>query len=323
MKNTLTWLNAALASKDIGAAMMHYCVAKGFISATDGNITASYPWRFGDHEFLVPGVEFEKLLKRMPDNPTIVYGDKIIKLKSGRLSGTIQTLPLNDWGHPGIDDAKWKKIPDGLMDLLKSLRSFVSDDDTREATKCIALENGYAYATNNIAIAGGKCPELGSVMALMPAWAVDFLLGREELLTEWSWNKNYVAFRWSNGAWMRSRLIIGQFPEKAAALVRSAFDENPTQPITDEFRDAFKKVADLAEDTILIYKDRIESKFGKAEISNETTCEVPDGAECSIWGARFLSPALIAAESWSPHVWPAPTPWKGKLLAGYVVGRKV
>lgn len=321
MKNTLSWLNAALASKDIAAAMTHYRVAGGFISATDGNITASYPWRFGTDEFLVPGVEFEKLLKRMPDNPTIVHGDKSIKLKSGRLSGTIQTLPLNDWNYLGVDDAEWKKIPDGLIGLLKVLRPFTSDDPTRTATQCIALEEGYVYATNNVAIAGGKCPELGSIMALMPAWAVDFLLGREELLAEWSWNKNYVAFRWSNGAWMRSQLVVGQFPEKAAAMVRSAFDETPTQTVTDDFRDAFKKVADLAEDTILIYKDRIESKFGKAEISNEVVCEVPGKSDCSMWGAKFLLPALMAADSWSPSMWPAPAPWKGKLVSGWVVGR--
>ena len=322
MKNTLAWLNAALAAKDPGAAMTHYRVAGGFISATDGNLTASHPWRFGTDEFLVPGAEFEKILKRMSGEPAISIGKDAIKIKSGRLSGTIQTLPLNEWGHPGVDDADWKKIPAGLIDLLKALRPFTSDDASRAATQCIALENGHAYATNNVAIAGGKCSGLGKIMALLPVWAIDFLLGREELLTEWSWNSNYVAFRWSNGAWMRSQLVIGQFPEKAAALVRSAFDEKTTQAVTDEFREAFNEVASLAEDTILIYKDRVESKFGKAEISGGATCEVPEGG-CSTWGARFLAPALMAADSWSPSMWPAPAPWRGKLLAGYVVGRKV
>lgn len=322
MKTTLAWLNAALAAKDIGAAMTHYRIDGGSISATDGNITASYPWRFDTDDFLVPGVEFEKILKRMAGEPSISVGKNTIKIRCGRLSGTIQTLPLTDWGAPGVDDADWKKIPDGLIDLLKALRPFTSDDPSRAATQCIALENGYAYATNNVAIAGGKCPELGTIMALLPIWAVDFLLGREELLTEWSWNNKYVAFRWSNGAWMRSQLVIGQFPEKAADLVRQAFDKNPTQPVTDEFREAFKEVASLAEDTILIYADRVESKFGKAEISGGAMCEAPEGG-CSMWGARFLMPALMAADSWSPSIWPFPAPWKGKLISGWVVGRKI
>src|SRR5665213_1872018 len=223
MKTTITWLNAALAAKDIGASMTYYRVADGMISATDGRITASYPWRFGNECFLVPGVEFEKVLKRMPDNPTISSGENNIKLKSGRLSGTIQTLPLTEWAHPGVDDANWKKIPADLLPLLKELRAFVSDDPTRAAAQCIALENGYAYATNNVALAGAKCDELGAIMALLPVWAIDFLLGREEGLTHWTWNNNYVAFKWFNKAWMRSQLVVGQFPEKAAALVRDAF----------------------------------------------------------------------------------------------------
>src|ERR1035437_5851014 len=119
MKTTLAWLNAALAAKDIGAAMTHYRIDGGSISATDGNITASYPWRFDTDDFLVPGVEFEKILKRMAGEPSISVGKDNIKIKCGRLSGTIQTLPLTDWGAPGVDDADWKKLPEGLIDLLK------------------------------------------------------------------------------------------------------------------------------------------------------------------------------------------------------------
>jgi hypothetical protein len=120
---------------------------------------------------------------------------------------------------------------------------------------------------------------------------------------------------------MRSQLIVGEFPEKAAALARSAWDENPTQEITQEFREAFEQVASLAEDTIEIYADRIQSKFGKAEIRGDATCEVPEGGK-SIWGASFLAPALAAATHWSPNLWPKPAPFKGEVVAGYIVGRK-
>jgi hypothetical protein len=191
----------------------------------------------------------------------------------------------------------------------------------------VALEHGWAYATNNIAIGGAKCSGLKDIQAMLPSWAIDFVLSRQEGLSEWAWSDHYVAFRWKNGAWMRSSLTVGTFPEKAAALVHDAFDIKPTQHISEEFRKAFRQIAELAtekngSDTVTIYKDRLESKFGKAIVVDGVDCEVPEGGDKSIWGARFLLPAMEVADAWSPALWPAPSPFRGPLIAGYVVGRR-
>jgi hypothetical protein len=323
MKSVLAWLNDALAAKDIGAAMTYYRVANDTISATDGRITASHPWTFGKAEFLVPGVEFEKILQRMKATPNIeVAKDGELKIRAGRLSGTIQTLPLTNWSYAGVDDVKWEKIPTSLLPLLKALRPFLSDNNTQAWSQCIALDDGWAYATNNMAIAGAQCPELGKIKALLPQWTLDFILDRKDGLTDWVWSDNFVAFHWASGAWMRSQLIIGQFPEKAASMVRESVAEKPTQKIDDEMRVAFGNIAELAEDTLMVYADRIESKFGKAVVEEGLKCEIPEGEECSIWGAKSLLPALNAADAWSPSVWPKPAPFKGPLVSGYVVGRR-
>ena len=321
MHKTIRWLNEALSAKDLVTGMTYYRVKDKEIKATDGRLTASHPWPFGG-EFLAPGAEFEKILRRMDGEPKIEIAENAIKLRCGRNSGTIQTLPLSEWDYPGVEAAKWLPMPADLPQVLKALRPFISDNASQAWALCVALESGWAYATNNIALAGARCQDLGAIKALLPVWAIDFVLGRAEGLTHWSWSPNYVAFKWGNGAWMRSQLTIGQFPEKAAALVREAINEKPTQIVTDEFRTAFRQCAELTEDTVALYADHIESKFGKAEFAAGATCEVPEGSEFSLWGAKFLLPALDAATSWSPSVWPKPAPFKGPVVSGYVVGRK-
>lgn len=324
MKTSLKWLNEALSSKDLVTGMTHYRVQAGTIRATDGRITASHPWPSTKEEFLVPGQEFEKVLGRMPDNqsPTIAVGEDNIKVKSGRFSGTIRTMPLTEWNYPGVDDAKWAKVPTGLLDLLEALRPFISDNAVQQWALCVALENGWAYATNNVAIAGAPCAGLKGISALLPVWAVDFVLGRRHDLLEWAWTENYVAFRWKNKAWMRSQLIVGKFHERAAQLVQAAFKEKPSQKISPEFRAAFERVAELAEDTVTVYADRVVSNFGKAIIEDGIKCQVPKEIGHSLWGAKFLLPALTAADAWSPGVWPEPAPFKGPIVSGYVVGRR-
>jgi len=321
MKQIIKWLNEALSGKDLVMGMTYYRVQNNEIRATDGRITACHPWPY-DHEFLVAGNEFEKILARMPDEPTIEPIEGGIRLRSGRYHGTIHTLPVTEWQHPGVDEAKWKKIPTDLPYMLKVLRPFISDNAIQPWAMCVALQGGWVYATNNVAIAGAPSKGLDAIKALLPSWAIDFVLPRMEGLSKWAWEAHYVAFKWDNGAWMRSQLAIGEFPEKAAALVKDAWKQNPSQEITEHFREAFEQVVGLAEDTIEIHADFIKSKFGKAEIQGEAACEIPEGATHSIWGASFLAPALASATHWSPALWPKPVPFKGKTVAGYVVGRK-
>ena len=121
---------------------------------------------------------------------------------------------------------------------------------------------------------------------------------------------------------MRSQLVIGRFPEKAASMIRDSYNESPSQEITDKFREAFKDVAGLAEDTIHIYVNRIESRYKKSVIEADVGCEVPDGIDCSIWGAKFLIPVISQATHWNPKAWPAPAAFKGPNVSGFVVGRK-
>lgn len=321
MKTALKWIGDAISKRDLIAGKSYYKVADNEIRATDGQLIAGHPWP-SDVAFVVPGEEFEEIFARMKGDPKIKISADGISIRSGLFHGSIKTLSLDQWSYPDVSDAEWKPLPSQLLPVLKALRPFVSDNAMQKWATCVALENDWAYATNNVAIAGSPCPGIGAVMALLPMWAIDFVLTRTEGLINWAWNSNYVAFQWENGAWMRAQLIIGQFPESAAEMIRNVVDEKTTQEVTPEFRQACASVAELADDTVIIYADRIVARFKQAEVAADIKCELPPEKECTIWGASFLLPVMIAADSWSPNRWPLRTPFKGKIVSGYIVGRK-
>lgn len=340
--SVIKWVSEARPDKDLGPAMSFYLVRDGQIRATNGKLTASYPWP-DDAEFLVSGAEFEKVLARMEGDEPVIKVDSeanTLTIRSGRFHAKIGTLPAQDWVYPGVDDATWRAIPTNFVEVLRSLRAFISDNPAQEWMGCVALEGGNMYATNGIAVAGCAC-DVGEVQALLPSHAVDFLLRRVEGLESWAWSEKYVAFKWSTGAWVRSQLVIGKFPERAAQLVRDAYGVEPTQVITEEFRKAFADVAGLSEDEIRIYADRMVSKFKRSEVVAPCECEVPvskeikedvgtEGkfrtktveVECSVWGAAVLAPIISQATHWSPSLWPKPAPFRGEHIAGFIVGRK-
>jgi hypothetical protein len=103
-------------------------------------------------------------------------------------------------------------------------------------------------------------------------------------------------------------------------MIRSAHDELPSQAITEDFREAITKILELADDTVAIYADRIESRCGKANVVAEAESETPEKG-VSLWGAKQITPALAIANSWSPSKWPR-APFRGDVVSGFVSGKR-
>lgn len=321
MRDEVDWITDALSAKNIAREMTHYRVESGEIRATDGRLTAGHPF---DHPgpFLVPGSEFEKLVRRMPDDCTLTVKEDSIVLRSGRSSGNIKTLPVEQWSYPGIDEDGWQDAPEGLIDVLKKIRPFVSDNATQAWALGVALQYGYAYATNNIAIAGARIDSVGDINCILPVWAVDFIVDRSEGLESWQWTANYVAFRWANGAWMRAQLIDSTFPANASEAVRKMENYLPPQAISDEFRKAFTKAIELCSDAVHVSNTHIGGTFGAANFQDGVEVETLEENVHTIWGARYLKPVIAESTHWEPMSWPGRTAFRGKHLFGFIMGRR-
>lgn len=321
MQNEIAWITDAISTKNIAREMTHYRVQDKEIRATDGRLTAGHPFPYTDGSFLVPGSEFEKLIKRLPSAPTITVLDGSITLVSGRSRGSIKTLPIEEWGYPGVDEDGWEDAPEGLIETLRDLLPFVSDNATQLWSCGICLQHGYAYATNNVALAGVRCEELGDINCIIPLWAAEFIVDRGDGLVEWAWTDNYVAFRWKNGAWMRAQLIDATFPEQAVSMVLSARQNTPNIEITPQFRESFARTLGLSDGLLRLSASSIGSQFGEATFTEEAGEELFELSE-TLWSSKHLDPVIKVATHWDPGSWPKPSVFKGERLFGYVIGRR-
>jgi len=320
MRRELDWINDALADKDLVVEMTYYRVAGEEIQATDGRITAGHPWPYGG-EFLIPGKEFEKILSRMPDEPTLQQDGSKVTIKCGRFRGTLETLDEGEWNYPGVEGDAWEPLTEAFLDTLEALRPFVSDNATRPWATCYALKDGWTYATNNVALAGMDTPSTSGLNLLLPTFAMDFVLARRSGLTHWMATPNFIAFLWENGAWMRSQLVQGDFPDKAAELVRAAAEESPPTYIDEDFRKAVKGMAELSPDVIDVFEDRIVGEYKRATVEDGVGAPVPEGKDRTRWGTKYLLPVIDKATHWDPTRYPSACPFASEQLVGYVMGR--
>lgn len=318
MRASVHKVRDALATKDIVTSLTGYLVKDGTITASDGRSIACSDFPF-DGEFLVPGLEFEKILERMPNDPAIVVEDHYITIKSGRFRGRIQTLPM-DAVQYSAPDGKWETPPERLVAALRIIRPFISEDGTHIWSVSVCLCKDYILTTSNVVLAQCGVKGLKGDGQLVPAAVVDFVLQRKEKLSGWQLTDNYVAFQWEDGSWVKSQLIAAKYPESAFKLLENL--NKPKWEIKAPWKQAFYMVAGLAEDEIRLYADRITGGRGHAEVEHDAETPVPESNEYSSWSVRHLEPVLDVATHWQPELWPNPATYTGPGIRGLIIGRR-
>lgn len=320
MRETISWIKEAISSKDIVKGMNYYNVGEGEIRATNGNITAGHPWEHTDHAFLVPGDDFEKVLDRMKGELKVEYDGVTLKIKAGRLKSEIQTLQRDLWQYPGVDDVEWLICPDNLLSVFERLIPFVSENGSQNWSVGIALQGGWAFATNNVSLAGVQYQGAEDIDLLIPIWAVKFMVAAKKPPIHWAWTKDYLAFEWENGAWLRSNLLDGVFPPQAVKLIKEASVADTTTEVTDEFKDAFNRVCVKDDQEVIIGPKEMISTFGNTVMSEEF--EMVDVDHESRWSVKHLRLVMSVATWWSPGDHPRPCAFQGEGICGLILGKK-
>jgi len=315
MLSSINRIKTVLATKDFGTHLNHYLFEPGLVLAHDGRMVAAVP---ADVNFsaLVPGPELEAVLNRF-EEATITFDPPLLKIKSGRLHGTIQTLPVDqmEFPRPSHD---WTAPPPNFKEALRRVRPFVAETAVQMWALCICLYAESMTATTNISIMHVECPGLTpDHEVLLPGWAADYILKIDEELTGVIWDTNYAAFRWASGLWFRTKLVEGTFPTAIAPLL--AAPERATTPIEKDWHKTYAAVAELSENVITIAPDAITGGHGKAAVRADVATVVTSPV---IFHPKYLSPVLAAADYWAPELYPKPVPFRGDGFSGVVIGRR-
>lgn len=320
MKAALAKVRRALSRQDIVQEYTQYLVRGGRISAYDGRFVASAPVEY-NQVFLVPGREFESLIDRLPNvEYSVTVTEDTVTLRSGRLHGQIRLLPVTGAIHPepGPD---WHAPPSTFLQALKIARPFISDNAIHMWALCVSLEAGIMRATTNVSLVEVDCPGLDGSGQLLPSWAIDYLLSREEILTGMQMYPEYAAFRWSDDSWMRTQLVQGAFPAQARGLF-SSFTP-PAWAISKEWKTAYITVSEMSESEIEIHAEELVGKRGASTVNfGVSLTPVPENGGVAKFDPKFLDAVIAGAMHFDPSVWPNPAPFAAPSLRGFIVGRR-
>mgnify|MGYP003111507610 CR=1 FL=1 len=318
MVEALAKVKSAVSNKEIVAYLTHYYVGGGEIVASDGRLVAGAPFP-DDREYVVPASEFEKAIDMAGDDGKLTLSEGSIKVSLSRARVNIKTLDPTVYSYLKPEGDKFE-IPDNMIQVIRDLAPFMSDDASRPWANGIYFRGGCAYATNNVIVATSEVNDEFSAPLVIPVWAVDFLLSNPQEPTEMSYTENQVAFYYEDGSWLRSLLVAQEPP----GVIIELCEPIPLSPggveIKSDFREAFDLVSNIVESEIVFTPETLEGGKRAADIQTDVSTSVTD--KCT-WHPKYISLVLEAATHWDLSNAPdACRWWGGKTMRGLIVGRK-
>jgi hypothetical protein len=321
MRSAIAKVKSILVANDFGERFDYFLLSDEQMLVTNGRMSAGTPCRHGISR-LVPGLELDALASRLDGEVSVTTDEGSITLRAGRLRGTVKTLPPED-ASIVYPDRPWLEPPPSLMSALRLARPFVAEATAVPWSTCVCLRRDSILATTTISLTRVDAPGLtppGDCDLLVPWWAVDFAIGMAQDPDGVIMTPDYVALRWPDGTWLRTQLITGSFPPIVASMLVSVSDSQPVK-ISDEWRAAYLKIAEISRDVMEIGPGRIVGGLGRGHA--ELFIDLPGLTASAYFNPQYLTPALAVATSWDPGAYPNPVAFAGPGVRGLVAGRRV
>lgn len=317
MLNDLKFVQGAVAKKDYKPELTHFHIEDGRIFGFNGILAISTPTDLAVSA-APKAVPFVKAVERIPEDTEIVLN----LTEAGRLSvragkfrayvecheeaaSLIRIQPAGDY----------VELPGGLLPVLKKLAPFMGEDATRPWARGVLLRGQSAFATNNIVLVEHWLPLVFPDELILPAEAVKEMIriGAEPVGVQLE--SAAITFHYESGAWIRTALIIGEWPDLAKVLNV----EHNCQPMPEGFFDAVRRL-----DAFTTKENHIFLRGGTIATSRHEG----DGAlmELDDFGGIgcHLLPQIVKLEGIADTIdfsaWPRPCLFFGDVVRGAIIG---
>ena len=264
-------------------------------------------------EFSLSEAKLANALRACGEELTMSSLPDFIRFRKGPFSVRVRKMPTDKLHYDRISlpvEAKEQSAA-GLLEALRAIRDFISTDASRSWSVSALLKDGYAWATNNMALVRTPIPASFPLMRI-PIAAVHFLCELKSI-DYWHVDPNGRLVFVSGKQLMRCPQAMGEWPDVAAF-----FKDFPAElaPVPAEMLSAATMVKKFAERFITLSASSMKSS--EEAIESEYEVEFSKGA------GKYSAPLLALILAHATHAdfsfYPKPAYFKGALIEGVAIG---
>lgn len=320
MLDELKFVEGAVADKDIIPILTHFCIHDGCIQGADTRLAIETPCKdLKGHSFTVPADKFIRAVLACDGEPTIAITETgKVAVKQGRFKAFLPSLDAANFPRrvipPRIADA-----PKNLLSVFKLLLPFISQDASRAWSLGIWVKDGYAYATNNVALV--RTP-LDTTLAdvNIPAYFVKEVIRIGQNPVALHQDTSGIAVSYADGSWVCGQIYRDGWPDVSAKF--DGIKDAALTPVPDGLVKTIQKLLPFCPDPK--YPTLKFTSEGVSTLDGEHSAEMGfDGLPDTAFRAEVLQMVADVATSWDLTKYPTPVPFVGNHIEGMFVGVRV
>lgn len=319
MLNDLKFVQGAVASKDYVPELTHFHIGEGRIYGFNGVLAISTPTDLAV-EATPKAASFVKAIERIPADEEVALNLTAagrLGVKAGNFRAYVECHE-DAAGVVKLEPAgTYVELPPGLLPVLKNVAPFMGVDATRPWALGVLLRGQSCFATNNIVLIEHWLPLVFPDPMILPSKAVKEMIrvGVDPIGIQVE--ERAVTFHYENGAWLRTALIHGEWPDLGKVLDV----ESDPKPIPEGFFEAARRLdVFTSKENHIYFRGNIIATSPHEGVG--ALMEV-DGFDEE--GCFFLSQLLKledVAETADFGSWPRPCLFFGDMLRGAIIGMR-
>lgn len=270
-----------------------------------------------EERFAISEQRLASALQSCTEELQVTSTKEFLKLKNGPFTVRLRKIETQRvLERISIPKQAATQKPTGLQAALRLVREFISTDASRPWSTAALLKEGYAWATNNLALVRVPVTIPAALEGIkIPVPVVEFLCSLPSLDHFHIDSVGQLIFA-SGRALVRFPQAQADWPDLA-----KFFDKMPKElpPLPPEMRRAASQVGKFADRFVSVEQLKVEGKSESMETEYEVDLEKGKG----LYNSKLLSLIVAHATHADFSFYPEPIFFKGDGIEGTAVGMKV
>lgn len=315
MHDAIKFLKKAVSRKPQSGLQGCYLFTDGFVLASDFSLQAGAPLE-SEANFNVPADELESALERIQSITSLGFDGQRLTIKGGRLRVAIECVEGGPPEFMRLPDV-FAPIPAGFTEAVRVASAFIGEKTWTEAIQIIGDR---VMAFSNTAGVEVTVPGMGALQTSMSKDCSEFLISQSDAPNEFILEKDFLAFKWSDGRWLRSQ-TFASIPDIGMLdnILNGAGTEAP-ETISADLRAAFDDVSALSDGLLTITKSSIAGGRAAVNASVDIDPLAVPAEFVSRWRADVLGKVLPVAKAINLGAYPKPSLFTAENIRGVVLG---
>lgn len=247
MKDAIEFIKHGVLNRQFNEAYTQIHACGDYIQSHNGFITMSHTL-MGIGTFAVSSTKLISAIKACGYKPDLSLGDKYITLSRNKFRARLPFSSELNKVKPDKDNIKRIKTP--VMDTIKSMYPYISEDASRIWSQSILSKKGYLYVTNNVMIVRAECKLPAGVY---PIQLIAAMMKVNKEPTHIAVCDRSITVYYDDTTWIRSSTIAETWPDIIGMFKDIKFKEVPR--ILDDFRECVEMIEPFVEDDIIQIRD--------------------------------------------------------------------